>query len=464
MTTINKALKDINVTDKNIIAAIKALGVKNLEDIANMSISEDQLTDAGLDEAQATQLLENAQATTAPSAAPVTPAVTADPQDAIIARLKGIGIMKPEDQQAILDIGVESVDDLEFLEKPDLIATGVKPVQANKLIAALRKDMPTAAPAAAAATAGYSLGMPPRPAAAAQVYELGDVPGVKAIIAKFKSGGIQYFTSESAAYALQAVAMPNNFFDVPKILLSEAQHYYLTVAKKPYPAAFEAVKSMVRQTAYADILRELGRSGTVTDPSRDYIINTARSKMLKATHLCYLALLNCRDDDREERLLSGPFAAFDDMADEPSLEGLYTAVENLVDCANETLAADGEKDAIALGGEMDRISDLIADEANWVYVGARTLEEFKSKLKIDEANTMADVTEHNLVKFVYHLMLANESKDYTRQLIKALVRCGKNIGWTTLGFSDPAVRQSGGLLPGRSGLPGVGGGVLKDGM
>ena len=339
-------------------------------------------------------------------------------------RLSELGIEDAEVVSAVISTGVSTPEDLGCLKEADLVAQGIAPVQARKLLAAIKPATPTA-----------------------ELLVLPEAPGDDELLKALKLGGVLK-VEESTVVAAIRVALANKagYFQIPDKLLA-AIEAYAEDCEEQVPAAFFALrKALLRSGDYAEIFSGLeGCDGTYVNASRKKKFLRERlgeglwaalrgsfeglaswqkgwADGLAAPAMLALAAASIGGVEQSasaSRLLSAP----------PDVGPVLDGFDGLKDALNHVFRGTGVQVTAALVCDAIRTRGFLEDPNLPGHMGLGNREQMLTSLGVGVAADYARL-ESSLVQYALGCLAANE--DSTTDYLTQLYMLGTQIKWESL--------------------------------
>ena len=362
-----------------------------------------------------------------------------DVDEAVLAKLKEHGADTATIARIVNELGVESVEDLAFLEVADLTNIGMKLIKARQLVTEL-KTSATPAPAVDAAEtraiqSQFEALLPP-------------VPTDESWLNSLKTGGVLKVDESSYIAALRAgFADRVGLFSLPEALAKAMEQYADETEEQVDPVFYTLRKSLTRRN-YGDIFAAIeGLDGTfITEGRRKEFLSRVRDTLWPAITESYITLsrwykawrASFSDPSMLLAAIGGSLngAAGVSMITPPDTAPLHDAGDALVNAINRTFRGTGVQVAAALAYEANLIKKTLDDPRLPSMVGVKNREMMLKKIG---ANISSDYVrlEQNLVKYVLGFTKHDTvTSDVEVNYFVALWQLGTQIKWEELESGD----------------------------
>ena len=356
-----------------------------------------------------------------------TPA-TEEQLKAVEAKLKEYGL-DGVNVSKVRGLGVESVDDLAMLKEDDLVESGMKVVQARKLLASLQPE-----PAADAAALGT---------AAASFDVLPSVPDDGSWLEALKVGGVLRVEQSTVISIIRAALADRvGLYEVPKKLVAAMEQFADENDEQVDPAYFALRKQLSRKN-YAEVFEAIdGLDGSyVTDARKQQLFERVNSHLWPAILSFFEQLRGWQETWREQGMNPSLMLAFvsgapvpPGIVQPPDTGGLRDYADAINDAINRVFAGTGVQIAAALAYDASQIRKSLEDPRLPSPIGAANRDQMLKKLGV-AVNSTSPRLETNLTRFVLACMQAKDQPagNEEMQYFGTLYMLGNQIPWSELG-------------------------------
>ena len=338
--------------------------------------------------------------------------------------------------QKILDLGVETVDDLKQLTDSDLVGAGMKLVKARKLISDFQAEAKAAA-ATPTAASGFVF-----PSAINSI--LPSVPTDEVWMNSLKTGGVLRIDDSTYIAAIKtALAAKVGLYNAPQLLIDEMERYAKDIGEPVDADVFYKLVKMLTRHDYSDIFAAIdGCSGAfINDKRRKEFLQEIDNHFLPAIAASYRALDSWyegyKDSFSDQMMLmafiaGGANSGIGSMIQTPDTSVVRAARDTFVDEINKTFAGCGVQSASALALIARDILGQLNDNRLPKLVGAENRELMLKKLSLDVSSSYARL-EQILSQYVLAFVKLDEATpDTEARYLAALWQLGSQIDWESL--------------------------------
>ena len=337
--------------------------------------------------------------------------------------------------QKILDLGVETVDDLKQLNDSDLVGAGMKLVKARKLISDFQAEAkPAATPNAAS---GFVF-----PSAINSI--LPSVPTDEVWMNSLKTGGVLRIDDSTYIAAIKtALAAKVGLYNAPQLLIDEMERHAKDIGEPVDADVFYKLVKMLTRHDYSDIFAAIdGCSGAfINDKRRKEFLQEIDNHFLPAIAASYRALdgwyEGYKDSFSDQMMLmafiaGGANSGIGSMIQTPDTSVVRAARDTFVDEINKTFAGCGVQSASALALIARDILGQFNDNRLPKLVGTENRELMLKKLGLDVSSSYARL-EQTLSQYVLAFVKLDEvTPDMEARYLAALWQLGSQIDWESL--------------------------------
>ncbi len=337
--------------------------------------------------------------------------------------------------QKILDLGVETVDDLKQLNDSDLVGAGMKLVKARKLISDFQTEAkPAATPNAAS---GFVF-----PGAVSAI--LPAVPADDAWLESLKTGGVLRVNDATYIAAIKAaLAAKVGLYDAPSTIIDEMEKYSLSIDEPVDTEVFYSFCDMLTRHDYSDIFATIkGCNGTIINKQRrQQFLRRVDEFFLPAIVTSFRALDSWYSTYKDSfsdmmafaAVITGGNAGLG-MMQPPDTAALRAARDEFVNKINKTFAGCGIQSASALALVARDILSRLNDNRLPKLLGAENRENMLKKLNLDVSGSYVRL-EQALSQYVLAFVKLDEvSPDLEVRYLASLWSLGSQIDWNSLGL------------------------------
>jgi hypothetical protein len=350
----------------------------------------------------------------------------ATPSDEVAASLSEVGITEQSVIDAVKALGVNSPEDFAELEREDLVAAGLNPVQASKLIKGAK-------PTAVASDSGMG-------AVAASIEGiLPTIPDDESWLNALKIGGVLKPDRSTVIAAIRAaLAEKVGFFDLPVKLLKEMERF-ADENDEPVDPTFFKLRQQVTQRTYAEVFEAIPGldSEFVTDVRKRQLFERMRTSLLPSVAAGYKQLKAWHDNWTQgaanPAMMMLAITGGNDgglpagMMAPPDTGPLRDCGEDINNAINAAFKGVGSQIASALAYDASQIRKIIEDPRLPALIGTPNRDQMLKKLGI---SVSANYTrqEQNLVKFILGFMQVKDiAAESEAQYFSALCMLGNQI-------------------------------------
>lgn len=359
----------------------------------------------------------------------------------VITKLIESGLDRTAAQKIMVDLGIESLEDLASLEVTDLTGAGMKLAKARKLVNELKTASKPAASAVATAETRaiqtqFEALLPP-------------VPTDDSWLNALKTGGILKVDESSYIAAIRAaLADRAGLYAIPDALAKAMEKYADETEEQVDPTFYALRKSLTRRT-YGDIFAAIdGLDGTfITESRRKEFLGRIRDTLWPAIAESYQTLdgwyqtwrASFSDPSMLIAAISGGFgggAPGMGMITPPDTAPLHDAGDTLVDSINRVFRGTGVQVAAAMAYDANVIRNTLEDTRLPSMVGVKNREMMLKKIGAAVSSNYIRL-EQNLVKYVLGFAKHDTvTSDVEVNYFVALWQLGTQINWNELGVSN----------------------------
>ena len=359
----------------------------------------------------------------------------------VITKLIESGLDRTAAQKIMVDLGIESLEDLASLEVTDLTGAGMKLAKARKLVNELKTASKPAASAVATAETRaiqtqFEALLPP-------------VPTDDSWLNALKTGGILKVDESSYIAAIRAaLADRAGLYAIPDALAKAMETYADETEEQVDPTFYALRKSLTRRT-YGDIFAAIdGLDGTfITEGRRKEFLGRIRDTLWPAIAESYQTLdswyqtwrASFSDPSMLIAAIGGGFgggAPGMGMITPPDTAPLHDAGDTLVDSINRVFRGTGVQVAAAMAYDANVIRNTLEDTRLPSMVGVKNREMMLKKIGAAVSSNYIRL-EQNLVKYVLGFAKHDTvTCDVEVNYFVALWQLGTQINWNELGVSS----------------------------
>jgi hypothetical protein len=379
------------------------------------------------------------------------PAVTepaAEAVDEVAAKLAEVGVTDVAVTTAVKELGVETAADFADVDKSDLVAAGLKPVQANKLIKGVSAKPAAATDAAAPIVAATFDGILP------------SVLDDENWLTSLRAGGVLKIGTPTVTAAIRAaLANKVGLYEIPNKLV-DAMEAYADENDDPVGETFFALRDQITQNTYGDIFAAIpGLKGSfITEGRKKDLFKRIDSRLWSAIGDSFFQLKAWQEAWLQGAgnpavlmmgfLSGGSGAALPPgMMAPPDTGALRDAGDDINDAINRVFSGTGAVTASALAFRSNEIRKALENPQLPAMIGTANREQMLKKLGVGVTASYARL-ETNIVKYVLSFIEAKNiaAGDEEVRYFSALYMLGTQIDWNQLGITT-----------GSAGIPRVGG-------
>jgi hypothetical protein len=353
----------------------------------------------------------------------------------VIEILKEVGITEQDKIDAVTALGVTTPADFAELDKSDLIAAGLNPVQANKLIKG------AAVANASANSAASSAGVPSLEGI------LPEAPDEESWLNALKVGGVLKPDRSTVIAAIRAaLAEKVRMFDVPVRLLAEMEKF-ADENDEPVDPTFFKLRQQVTKRTYAEVFEAIPGLDAefVTEARKQQLFDRMRKLLWPTVQASYTQLKAWHDNWMQGTnnpammmmaMTGGKDAIPAGMMTPPDTGPLRDCGDDINNAINAAFKGVGSQIAGALAYDSNQIRKFLDDPRLPALIGAVNRDQMIKKIGITISSNYAR-QEQNLVKYVLGFM---QSKDVTKEAeaayFSALHMLGSQLDWGVLGIRE----------------------------
>lgn len=348
------------------------------------------------------------------------------------------------------DLGIDSMDDLKFIEVDDLVNAGMKVAKARALV----NDVKSTTDKVEAATTTVS-------AADTRVINqfetlLPSVPNDSSWIEALKTGGVLKVDESSYIAAIRAAfADRAGLYNIPHELARCIEEYADETEEQVDPTFYKMRKMLTRRN-YGDIFAAIdGLDGTyITEERRREFLKRVNENLWPAIAESYSTLdgwyqtwkASISDPSMFAAALTGMFnGGTGMMVTPPDTAVLHDAGETLVNSINKLFRGTGVQIAAALAYDASEISKTLDNPQLPAMVGVRNKEMMLKKIKANVSGNYVRL-EQNLIKYVLGFVKHDAvTSDVESNYFVALWQLGTQINWSELGVGGNKVNVINGV-------------------
>lgn len=359
------------------------------------------------------------------------PAKTGALTDEVRAKLTEFGATDEAIDKIRTVLGVERLDDLGVLIESDLTGVGIKPVQARKLLASLKK--PDVAVIPDTMNNFNFEGILP------------NVPDDTSWLKALKAGGVLKVDQSSVIAAIRAaLAHRVGFFDVPSKIVTAMEEFAEKNEDPVDPVFFTLRKQLIRRN-YGDIFSAIdGMDGSyVSDKLKKVFFAKMEQYFFPEIASFYNALKAWQESWMQGAAnpmvlmasIVGRGAALPPgILQAPDTGILRDNGEAVNDAINKAFAGMGVQIAAALAYDAIQIKNTLEDSRLPALVGAANRDQMLKQINA-AVNSTYPRLEANLTRFVLGAMQAKDlpGGEEELQYFSALYMLGSQIPWDQLG-------------------------------
>lgn len=378
--------------------------------------------------------------------------------DAVVARLRGLGLEDATIEKIKAELGAVTVEDLQGLTEADLVHVGVKMLPARKIVAILKKEAVDAATPATTSTVNAVTFDGVLPA----------VPDDSSWLAALRAGGVLKVEQSSVISAVRAaLAHRAGLFEIPDLLVKAMEKFADDNEEQVDPEFFK-LRELLTKRSYAEIFEAIeGLNGTyVTESRKRQLFERVDQKLWPAIIAFYGALRSWQEAWMQgaanpAMMMSAIMAASGGgamlppgMMAPPDTGSLRDNAAAVADAVNRVFAGTGVQIAAALAYDASRIKETLTNPRLPGMIGAANREQMLRQLGVAVSATYPRL-ENNLTRFVLAVMQAQDQPAGSEELqfFGALYMLGSQIPWDQLGGTGrPTGIGGGGVRSSRSSL------------
>lgn len=329
--------------------------------------------------------------------------------------------------------GVETLDDLDYISEEDLVACGMKTIQARKLLASRKKaEKEAAAPVAAQAPTVFT----------SDLAILPELPSDESWLTALKAGGVLKVNQDSYIAVVRALfAERCGLYEAPK-RLEEAMREFAENSDEPVNAEFFKLRKLLVRRSYAELFSAIdGLDGSfVTDSERKKFLRRANDKLLPAIHLVSTEV-NAWNDTycsaaNTPYVLASLITGAPSTMQPPPFTGVQSAAEGLNDAINSVFAGLGGVVATALAYDAMETKKALENPALPAMTGAANRDQMLKSLGLNISSSFVH-QEKMLTRFVLAATkFAEISPGEEPRYLAALWQLSRSIDWGVLGFGN----------------------------
>jgi len=350
----------------------------------------------------------------------------------VVVRLKELGLTDETTEQ-IIEMGIESIEDLTTLREEDFIEVGVPRIRARKIIAALT---PAKTENTMVSAVSFETILPP-------------IPGDSVWLSDLKAGGVLKVTPATVISAIRAaLAYRVRLFDVPTILAEQMERFADSNEEQVPPEFYELRKQLTRRS-YAEIFQAIpGLDGA--------FVTEVRKKQLfqRIDSYLYPAIVEFRRQlDAWQTtwiqgaanptmmvtiLAAGGGTLPPGMMQPPDTGSLRDAAEEVVNAINKVFAGTGVPVTNAVAYDATKIREVLANPSLPGMIGAANRDQMLRQLNVVVPATYPRL-EQNLTRFVLAIMQIKDLPVGEEEIrfFSALYMLGSQIPWDQLDARGP---------------------------
>ncbi|MDO4507804.1 MAG: hypothetical protein Q4B65_00190 [Candidatus Saccharibacteria bacterium] len=352
--------------------------------------------------------------------------------------LKKYGGGSTENLYALSELGVESVDDLADLTAEELVKTGLKLVQARKLLKELKGEgkAPEAAPKIST----------PAPIASINMDSvLPAVPDDGSWLASLKSGGILKVSDTTYLSAIRAaLASRCGLYAVSDKLLKKLEDHAKSL-DEPVGSDYYQIRKMIARRSYAEIFE------TIEGIDGNFATKERRNEFLASLDdILWPAIKKAWNDldawyESARALMSDPGAFVAALNGQnlgglgltmPPFDNINSACDNLKDDINKVFRGAALPVSAALAYDAHKINEVLANSALPAQIGASNRDQMLKMLDLN-INSSYVRQEQCIIRFVLSFIKFNDDAIGSEtQYLNALWQLGRQIDWESLGLSS----------------------------
>lgn len=384
--------------------------------------------------------MTDADDTTATPAEPVAPAEpTMATTDPVAVKLTELGVANDIIARIKDELGVATLDDLGMLTEADLVATGMKVVQARKLVNAVVPTVTVPDPAALGAAA-FDM--------------LPGVPDEGSWLAALRAGGVLKVDQSTVISAIRAaLASRVGLFDIPAKLVTAMETFADTNDEQVDPEFFRLRKQLTRRS-YGDIFEAIeGLDGNYVTEGRKKELFRRVDELLWPSIIGFYGQLRSWEEAWMQGVANpamimasimsagtGGVAMPPGMMQAPDTGVLRDHADAVNDAINRVFAGTGIQIASAMAYDAAQIRKSLENPRLPAMIGAANREQMLKLLGVAVSPTYPRL-ETNLTRFVLATMQAKDQPAGNEELqyFGSLYMLGSQIPWDQLGMGGRKV-------------------------
>ena len=356
-----------------------------------------------------------------------TPIVT----DEVAAKLKEFSATDDTITQ-VKALGASTVADLSLLTEPELVAAGLAPLNARKLLSNVKPAAP-AVDTTVMNSAAFDGVLP-------------TVQDDESWLKALKTGGVLKVDQSTVIAAVRAaLAKKVGLYDVPT-KLSNAMEEFADTSEEQVDTTFYALRDQMTRRSYGDIFAAIpGLNGTFVTETRKKQLLARLEQYLWPAVIGFNAQLKGWQESWMQgaanptmmmmALMGGNAGALPPgLMQAPDTAVLRDAADAVKDSVNKVFAGTGVQIASALAYEAAEIKKSLEDPRLPAMIGVANREQMLKKLGVAVPATYPRL-ETNLTKYILGVMSLEDQAagDEELKYLGALFMLGNQIDWTQLG-------------------------------
>ena len=359
--------------------------------------------------------------------------------DEITAKLNSLGITDETQIKSIKSLGAETVDDLSGLTESDLVNAGIPVLKARKMLSSLRPQV-----AKEATISDMSVNFDT---------VLPSVPDDTSWLNALRTGGVSKVEQSTVIAAIRAaLADRYNFYDIPKLLLTEMERY-IDATEEQVSEEFWKIRKQLTKRSYGDLFAVIdGLDGTFISEKRKTELISRIHETLWPAIVSFQSHLSAWQESWMQgaanpvmmmaALVGGSVGLPPGMMQPPDCGVLRDAAAAVNDSLNRTFRGTGVQITAALAYEANEIKKMIENPRLPILCGVPSRDLLLKKLNIGVPATYPRM-EQNLSRYVLGIMQSDKVAAGVEETkyFSTLFVLGNQIPWSDLTNSaTPATR------------------------
>lgn len=346
-------------------------------------------------------------------------------------KLIGFGLSDAQVSK-VIDLGVESVEDLNNITENDLVTIGIPVIKARKIISALVPVKEVVA-SSGPATANFDTVLP-------------TIPDDTSWLSSLRVGGILKIEASTVIAAVRAgLADKFGFYDVPKKLLVAMEHH-IDVTEEQVGEEFYKIRRLLTKKSYGDLFEAIDGldSSFITETRKRQLLDRLDSDFWPALFQFNEVLNNWQDSymqgvSNPALLVNAMMAASTGspmphgVIQTPDCSIIRDAALSVNDAVNKAFRGTGKQIASALAYEANNIKQLLENSRIPTLCGVPSRDLLLKKIGVS-VPAIYPRMESNLSRYVLSVFSADKvpAGNDEIQYFGSLFMLSRDIPWSEL--------------------------------